>query len=287
MKSMGGVGMELRASDARATHGVARTRRITGRMRTVCATSAMVLCVATAGGQGTIASRVAAAPDGEVRIAFAARPGVCGDGNNITQRSGHTRYSADVEWDDECGHGPVRVVLTVRDHVPVALHAYVGGHWRQPGGITVTDLGSVGASEAANYLIDLARTSSTSPGGDAIFAATLADSATIWPALVGLARNASRPHRTREQAVFWLGQAAADVTGSLDSLAVDDTVDQGVREQAVFALSQRPPEESVPVLIRIATTNHDPDIRKKALFWLGQSGDPRAIDLFEQILTKQ
>jgi HEAT repeat protein len=135
--------------------------------------------------------------------------------------------------------------------------------------------------------MSLARTSSTSPGSDAIFPATLADSATIWPTLVGLARDASRPHRTREQAVFWLGQAAGDVTGSLDSLAVDDTVDQGVREQAVFALSQRPPEESVPALIRIATTNHDPDIRKKALFWLGQSGDPRAIDLFEQILTKQ
>jgi hypothetical protein len=26
-------------------------------------------------------------------------------------------------------------------------------------------------------------------------------------------------------------------------------------------------------------------VRKKALFWLGQSGDPRAIALFEEILT--
>lgn len=266
--------------------GLGTTRRL--RRAAGVATGGIALCVASAAGQGTIASRVAAAPDGEVRIAFAARPGVCGEGDCISTHYGHMHYSADVEWDVECDGGPVRLVLTVRDHLPVGLHTYIGGRWRPPhGGPAVTDLGTVGASEAANYLMSLARASSTSPGSDAIFPATLADSATIWPALVGLARDASRPHRTREQAVFWLGQAAADVTGSLDSLAVDDTVDQGVREQAVFALSQRPPDESVPALIRIATTNHDPEIRKKALFWLGQSGDPRAIDLFERILTKQ
>jgi hypothetical protein len=28
----------------------------------------------------------------------------------------------------------------------------------------------------------------------------------------------------------------------------------------------------------------DPELRRTALFWLGQSNDPRAIDLFEEIL---
>lgn len=255
-------------------------------VRAACVgTGGMIFCVAIAGAQETIGSRVAAAPDGEVRMAFAARPGVCGDGDNISTHDRH--YSSDVEWDVECQDGPVRVVMHVQDHVPIRLHTYVGGRWRQPaGGMTVTDLGTVGASDGAHYLVELARTIESPVGGDAIFPATLADSATIWPALLGLARDATRPHRTREQAVFWLGQAAADVTASLDSLAVDETVDEKVREQAVFALSQRPREESVPMLIQIAKSNRDPEIRRKAMFWLGQSGDPRAIDLFEQILTK-
>ena len=166
MKSMGvggrGVRMALKASDARATHGVAHTRHIAGRVRTVCATSGLALWTATAGGQGTIASRVAAAPDGEVRMAFAARPGVCGEGDCISTHHGQMHYSADVEWDVECNGGPVRVVMTLRDHVPVALHTYIGGRWRPPPiEATVTDLGSVGAPEAANYLVSLARTSST------------------------------------------------------------------------------------------------------------------------------
>lgn len=55
----------------------------------------------------------------------------------------------------------------------------------------------------------------------------------------------------------------------------------------MFALSQRPRDEGVPALIAVAKTNKDPEIRRKALFWLGQSQDPRAIDLFEQLLTKK
>jgi hypothetical protein len=43
----------------------------------------------------------------------------------------------------------------------------------------------------------------------------------------------------------------------------------------------------VPALIAIARTNKDPEIRKKALFWLSQSRDPRALDLFEELLTKR
>ena len=38
-------------------------------------------------------------------------------------------------------------------------------------------------------------------------------------------------------------------------------------------------------MIRIARTNRDPNLRRTALFWLGQSKDPRALDLFEELLT--
>jgi HEAT repeat protein len=89
----------------------------------------------------------------------------------------------------------------------------------------------------------------------------------------------------RRTAVFWLGQAAGAAAGqALDSIAGDEQGDRGVRKQAVFALSQRSADEGVPALIRIARSNRDPELRKTALFWLGQSDDPRALDLFEEIL---
>ena len=37
----------------------------------------------------------------------------------------------------------------------------------------------------------------------------------------------------------------------------------------------------------IARQNADPELRRKAIFWLGQSDDPRALQLFEQLLTKR
>jgi len=89
-------------------------------------------------------------------------------------------------------------------------------------------------------------------------------------------------------AAAWLGQAAGDkATESLSTLAATDTMDREVREQVVFALSQRPRAEGIPALIKVARSNRDPGIRKKALFWLGQSNDPRALELFEELLTKK
>ena len=125
-------------------------------------------------------------------------------------------------------------------------------------------------------------------GEKAIFPATIADSANVWPAFLRIARNSDLPRGTRTQAVFWLGQAAGDAaTSNLKDIVVDNSVDREVREQAVFALSQRPRDEGVPALIAVARTNKDPEIRRKALFWLGQSHDPRAIDLFEELLLKR
>jgi HEAT repeats len=261
-----------------------------------CAVGASTLIVAAqlSAQTGSLESRIAAAPaDGDIRMSFTARPDVCGEGNSYRWHGSRTEWSSsssgDVEWDEDCEHGPVRLVLRIHDHIPVALRAYVGGRWRAPksDNTRVTDLGAVPASEAAAYLLRLARQFPSAPGSDAVFPATLADSAKIWPALAAIARDSTVPSKTRKQSVFWLGQAAGDATASLDSLATDRHVDEDVREQAVFALSQRPHDEGVAALIKIAKTNDDPALRKKALFWLGQSGDPRAIDVFTEILTKQ
>lgn len=256
--------------------------------------AALALFVVSAEAQ-SIASRVARVSNGTVRMSFAVRPGICGSGNSITRSSGRGRTiwgndwnrSRDVEWETDCSTGPARIVIDRRDGEIADLRFYVGGRWR-PGGSDVVDLGTVPAREAAEYLVSIAQTERGSMGEKAILPATLADSAEIWPALIKVARNPDLPRSTRTQSVFWLGQAAGEAaTANLRDIVVDNGVDREVREQAVFALSQRPREESVPALIAVARTNKDPEIRKKALFWLGQTHDPRALDLFEELLTKK
>ncbi|HEY5088197.1 MAG TPA: HEAT repeat domain-containing protein [Gemmatimonadaceae bacterium] len=236
----------------------------------------------------TIADGVRSAPDGTVRFTFRARPDVCGSGNAVyvgEGASGRSRNtSPDVEWDADCGHGPVRVVLDVRDHAVTGLRSYVGGRWRAASG--VTDLGNFAPQVGASYLVSLAKEAPEAVAHKAIFPATLGDSVVIWPQLMQIARGAALPSQTRRDAIFWLGQMAGETaTANLAQIVTEDTVDRAVRESAVFALSQQPKEEGIPALIHVAQSNRDPSVRKKALFWLGQSNDPRALALFESILA--
>ena len=250
-----------------------------------------------------LGARVAAAPDGTVRLSFAARPGVCGDGRNVIAlecvggkcgRGGRGRtitfdggFGGDeVEYD--CEPGPVRISLTIRTGRVRSLRTYVGGRWvTPPRDAAVTDLGTASPQDAVDFLLGLATREDTRGGEEAILPATLADSVTVWPMLLKLARDDRAPARTRRQAVFWLGQAAGDAaTRGLADLVDAGDVDRDVKEQAVFALSQQPRDAGVSALIRIARTHPDPGVRRKALFWLGQSGDARALALFEEILTK-
>jgi HEAT repeat protein len=248
----------------------------------------------------SLAQRVAAAPDGKVEITFASRPGVCGDGKGVIgdgrhfmMMHGNSFSMSDSDDEDDyfgdcpCTRGPVRVSMRVRGHKVEDLNTYAGP-LPTPGRTGVTDLGAVDVKTATNYLLSIARTVGGDIGHDAIFPATLADSVEIWPELLKIARDESVASDTRESAVFWVSQAAGDAaTRGLDSLVSDEKGDRDIREHAVFALSQRPKDEGVPILIRIAKTNKDPEIRRKALFWLGQSEDPRALALFEEILTKR
>ena len=240
-------------------------------------------------------ARIAATPDGTVRMSFAARPAVCGNGRDVIafdcSAGRHTimfdgRFEGDeVEYD--CEPGPVRVSLTVRKGAVQSLRTYVGGRWAIPVGPGITDLGMVSSRDATEYLLDLARGTDGRVGEDAILPAVLADSVTVWKTLLQLARDQRVPGRARRQAVFWLGQAAGDAaTRGLADLVDEGGVDREVKEQAVFALSQQRDGDAVPALIHIARTHPDREVRRKALFWLGQSDDPRALALFEELLTK-
>lgn len=238
-----------------------------------------LLALPTALSAQTLVQRVASVGDGSLRFSFAARPGVCASGHGITIMND----DRSDEWQSDCARGPVRVSLRVRGGRVSDANTYVGGHWR-PTASGTTDLGTLPARQAAVDLLALAEASPTD-AEELVTAATLADSAVVWPDLLRLARRPDLPLETRKHAIFWLGQAAgAAAMRGLDSLANDQGGDLEVRKQAVFALSQRPEDEGVPALIHIARTSPRAEVRKTALFWLGQSGDPRALALFEELL---
>ena len=241
-------------------------------------TVGFLMPVPSAAGQ-SIADRVNGVEDGVVLLSFAAREGVCGNGRNIS-----TSSRGDAYWESDCDRGPVRVVLTVSGRRITDIDTYVGGRWR-PGAANVVELETVGAPDAAEYLLHLAITLTGDVGKKAILPVTLADSAIVWPQLLAIAKDAWTSRAVRKSAVFWVAQAAgkAAVEG-LQEIVSDESGDIEVRERAVFALSQLPDEQGVSALIRIVKTHRDPRIRRKAMFWLGQSDDPRVLELFEEIL---
>lgn len=259
-------------------------------------TLALLLLLAGTAQAQSLEKRIAAAPDGSVRFSFAAKPGVFGNGRNSISwgcDQGNCRHrqvddnwdSDDHDWDAPCDSGPVRVALRKSSGRITNLRTYVGGEWRP--NTPATDLGMVGTKDATSYLLSVAARDDSRIAENAIFPAVLADSVTIWPDLLKMAKDEKVSRKVRRSAVFWLGQAAGDAaTRGLTDLVADGDQDHEVRESAVFALSQRPHDEGVPALIRIAKDNKDPDLRRKAIFWLGQSDDPRALSLFEELLTK-
>jgi HEAT repeat protein len=92
----------------------------------------------------------------------------------------------------------------------------------------------------------------------------------------------------RRHAIRALGERAGQ--RSLKFLA--DTAEkadgnQEVQLQAVRAISERPKDEAVPILIRIARTHSNTAVRRQAIRALGESGDPRAVEFFREVLTKE
>jgi hypothetical protein len=232
----------------------------------------------------SIARRVAQVRDGTVRMSFASRPDVCGNGRgSISTRSNNSRSKYRDEWEDECEPGPVRIALDVADRQVIAIRTYVGGRWRRDG--DATDIGMVGTREAVDYLLGDVVRAGGKAAQNAIFPATIADSVTVWSRLLTIARDDDIERGARTQAVFWVGQAAGEKAAEgLKEVVGESKLDREVRMSAVFALSQHK-EGGVPALIEIAKSSKDAEVRKQAIFWLGQSKDKRALDYFERILT--
>ena len=92
----------------------------------------------------------------------------------------------------------------------------------------------------------------------------------------------------RRQAIRLLGERVGKRSFDfLSQTAQSPTADAEVQVQAVRAISQRRSEESVPLLIKIAKTHQNQLVRKQAIRSLGESGDPRAVEFFREVLTKE
>ena len=155
--------------------------------------------VTTAAAQD-LGRQIARAPDGDVRMAFAARPGVYGDGRGAISwdcGSGRCRQSysddSDNDWRSSCDSGPVRVVLTVRGGRVTRAKVHVGGRW-PAAAAGVTDLGTFSTQAATTYLLGLAGTATGEVGSGPAAPGALA---TGRRAHATLRRVLARPGRWR------------------------------------------------------------------------------------------
>jgi HEAT repeat protein len=247
--------------------------------------------------QTTLSQRVANAPDGVVRVQFAARSGTCGDGKDLI---GYRKalflesFQSIGDWNaPNCRPGPMRVAISVANGKPTSVKAYVGGDWQRTSE-RVTDLGEVSPSEAAAYFFAIVPQIERGSARDKarfLLPAVLADDPGALPRVIALARDDSRLQETRRQAIQWIG-LLGDATvvpvlvgfasgGGAEPAGEDIDIDdkkpgkKGLATAAMAALGTLENRAGVPALIELVLTG-SLGVRGAGVFWLGQTGDPRA-----------
>ena len=269
--------------------------RLTGAARWAVVLAGALACSAMASelfAQQSLAARVAAVKNGTAQFEFPARDDVCGDGHSYIRvhESISGTFSSDIDTSN-CEPGPVRVVMEIANGRVTSLRDYAGPVPALASG--TTELGQVSADEGSKFLLSLVENDDVGRVANrAVFPAMLGRDVVAWPTLLRIAKSsdATRRGSRKHDVIFWLGRyAAAKLAGSDDPFASrepsEDNDEEDVKAHAVFALSQLRNGGGVEPLIEVARTNKDQRVRARAMFWLGESGDPRALDLFEQVLT--
>jgi len=203
----------------------------------------------------SVADRISQTRTGTVRLSFATRPIVCGDGQFIgfdlpdafyMYSQWNDGYSVNVMHDviPACSGGPLRLVVVKSGGRVEEIRAAVGVSWRPSA--TAVDLGTVSAPEAAEWLVTLAESADDPVGRVALLAAAAADSARITGRVLRLAQNRGLPRAVRERAVRWatvVGGAEGrsdEVDRVLRTIAADATEPVGLRDRAVRDLRATP-----------------------------------------------
>jgi HEAT repeat protein len=247
---------------------------------------------------GDLARRVAAAPDGIVKLTYASRDGICGDGRTFIADQQNGARGIDVWFMNgmsmsglngdiaaRCARGPVRLLLVVRDHRVVDVQPFVGPPSpasERPG----TDLGTVPVADASRYLLDLAARGREETASDAILAASIADSVRVAQPLAAMARNKALPSSVRESALKWVGRVA-DREGDRDAIRVartiledrDDQLD--VRERAVRVIGE---EQDGSAYLRSQYAGlQETALRERAVRVIGENGTKSDMDWIRSV----
>jgi len=255
--------------------------------------SLIAVCIAGVAGASsesfaqTLSNRVASSAARSVQFSYAARPGVCGDGETfISTRDGFVgSYSTGDSR--PCQPGPVRVVLDLADRAVIGLRTYVGGGAAGP---AVADLGTVQPAEAADYLLSVAARADGRVGRDAIFAALLGANVDASARLLDIARDTGRPLETRSAAVSGLARSQVRdldrIGAALVQMARNEDDSQRIRSQALAALSRLEGGAGVQSLIELANANTTSWIGRESMSVLARSGDPRARQFLRTVVQR-
>jgi hypothetical protein len=202
-----------------------------------------------------------------------------GDGLNISSAAG--------EKNDTVSWGVLLFLNQVRDGRCQAVDVDVLAADRayDLGGERLAWLGTTDEEHGLEFIRSLSAAAGRTLREELVFVLYLFNGTAAVADLVALARR-DPDTEIRKDAIFWLGQkaSAAAVAALGEVIASPEALE--IKKAAVFALSQLPEDTGTPMLLRIARQNPQPRLRKEAIFWLGQSGDPRALDFFEEILLK-
>ncbi|HEV8237105.1 MAG TPA: hypothetical protein VGP84_20985, partial [Gemmatimonadaceae bacterium] len=228
----------------------------------------------------SLARRINGVRDGTVRLSYASRPGLCGDGRE-TIRSGPAiivlpnMFGYGHSDMDVCYSGPVRVAIGRSSGETVSYRVHVGGRWTN--GDDATDFGVVSAPDAARYFLDEASHANAHNSVYALAAAVFADSIDLVPDLSRIARDADLKNELRERAVYWIATYDDESSGrAVRQLAADEQLDESVRGAAIIALGRDDITDDDVAWLRRLYPNLSPKLRDNVFLAVSRSDSPRA-----------
>ena len=242
---------------------------------------------------GDLARRINAAPDGIVKMTYASRDGICGDGRTFIADGTSAGRGYDVWFMDgvsfssmggdiaaRCVRSPVTLLVVVRDKQVVDVQPFVGPS-SSASERTGTDLGRVAAADASRYLLDLASRGRDDIARDAILAASIADSVRVAQPLAAMARNKSLSSSVRETALKWVGRVAAregdrDATRVARTILEDRDDQMDVRERAVRVVGEEP--DGAAYLRSTYAQLQETTLRERAVRVVGENGTREDMD---------